>query len=212
MSDNTEPHTESDPPEPATTSDAPDLITEPEAATESRPGPGPRAEPEAAGEPEPLVAFEPEPTEPPAPPRTKAVAAGILAVAALFGAAVVFGGLWLSGQWDGPSTDDPAESVDGFLTALFADHDAADAGSYTCASQGGDLGEIVEELDAAGGEAQLTWSKVTTVEQEGDTAVVTAKITHEPSQTSATWTFALVTGDPDESWRVCGVYPEAADQ
>ncbi|ADD40770.1 hypothetical protein [Stackebrandtia nassauensis] len=144
-----------------------------------------------------------ENTNPPA--RTKLVAATILAVAALFGGAVVFGGLWLTGQWDGPSADDPAESVDGFLTALFTEHDAKDAASYTCASQSGDLGKVVDELDDAAAAAQFSWSKVTTVETDGSSAVVTAKVTHDVSGESAVWTFALVTGDPDDAWRVCGV-------
>lgn len=181
MSNHTEPHTEPDPP---------DLNTTPESDAEPA---GPAAEPD---------------TEPESPPRTKMVAAVILAVAALFGGAVVFGGLWLTGQWDGPSVDDPAESVDGFLTALFTDQDAKDAASYTCASQSGDLGQIVAELDNAEDAARFSWAKVRTVEQDGDAAVVTAKVTHELSGASATWTFALVTGDPDDAWRVCGVYPE----
>ncbi|MGH8879311.1 MAG: hypothetical protein ACRD0P_18540 [Stackebrandtia sp.] len=143
------------------------------------------------------------------PPRTRLLAAGVLSAATLFGAAVVFGGLWLTGQWDGPSADDPAESVDGFLTSLLTEHDAKDAASYTCASQSGDLGEVVDQLDNAEQAAQFSWSKITTVEEAGSNAVVTAKITHDLTGDSATWTFALVTGDPDAAWRVCGIYPES---
>lgn len=189
MSNHREPHIEPEPPETG-------AVTEADAA-------------DTAAEPSPTGTTAATATAPPKS-RARLVAAVILTVAALFGGAVVAGGLWLTGHWDGPSTDDPAESVDGFLTALFTEHDAEAANTYTCASQSGDLGQIVGKLDAAAA-AQFTWAKVGIVSREGGNAVVTAKITHVPTGDTATWTFALATGDPDDAWRVCGVYVDGLE-
>jgi hypothetical protein len=149
----------------------------------------------------------------PRPGRTAIVLAVVLTVTAGFLAAVVFGAVWLSSQWAGPSSDDPTESVDGFLTALFTDRDAEAATGYLCSSMRGDLNPALDLLDSlpeSGGNDDMTafsWDDVTEVTRDDGVAVVTADVTLDITGDTATWTFAVVTGDPDDTWRVCGVEP-----
>lgn len=157
---------------------------------------------------------EPTPDVPdPAAPRqrTGLVVAALVIVSTGFLAAVILGGLWLSGSWSsGRST--PTESVDGFLTALLVDRDSRAAASYMCQSLTGDLTEAMDLMDALpesnGLEADLitfTWDNVTERSRDGELAVVTADVTLELTGETDQWSFALVTGDPDDTWRVCGV-------
>ncbi|HZE42090.1 MAG TPA: hypothetical protein VE172_25115 [Stackebrandtia sp.] len=143
------------------------------------------------------------------PPRFGLISAVVLTAASVFGAAAVLGGLWLSGSWDGPSDDDPAESVDGFLTALLKDHDAKDAQSYLCQTLSGDLSGVLQEIDSMGkqdnGAVEFSWSHLKVAGKSAGSAVVTADVSVNVTAETATWTFALVTGDPDDAWRVCGV-------
>lgn len=147
----------------------------------------------------------------PRPPRGGLVAAVVLVIGSLILTVVVGGALWLSGSWNGPSTSDPADSVDDFLTALLDDRDAEAAAGYTCASQSGDLGAALDVFDAlppatgSDGLTDFTWQDVTVVSEHDDIALVTAQVGLAVTGDTDTWTFAVVTGDPDNAWRVCGV-------
>ncbi|CAM3195757.1 hypothetical protein [Stackebrandtia soli] len=139
-------------------------------------------------------------------PRTGLMIAALASIAAVFITAVVVGGMWLTGQWS--SRDDPESSVDGFLQALLVDHDADDSASYMCQSMSHTLVEVLDilKVGADGGPApNFTWDGVTEVARDGATAIVTADVTLDITATTTTWTFAVVTGDPDDTWRVCGV-------
>ncbi|HIW62821.1 MAG TPA: hypothetical protein H9881_10225 [Candidatus Stackebrandtia excrementipullorum] len=150
--------------------------------------------------------------EPDAPrSRTGLVIIALTVIATGFLGAMVIGGTWLVGQWDSGRSS-PTESVDGFLTALLVDRDSQDAASFTCQSLTGDLTEAMNLLDslppAGSPEAALvgfTWDNVTELSRSDDTAVVTADVTLDITGETARWNFALVTGDPDDTWRVCGV-------
>lgn len=148
-------------------------------------------------------------------PRTGLVVAALAAVATGFLAAAVLGGTWLAGQWNSGRSS-PTESVDGFLTALLVDRDSQDAASFTCQSLTGDLTEALDLLDAlpeAGGleadTVRFTWDNVTERSRSDGTAVVTADVTLELTGETDQWSFALVTGDPDDTWRVCGVVTDS---
>lgn len=136
--------------------------------------------------------------------RTGVILAVTLAALTLFVAAVLGGGAWLAGKWEPHAS--PEESVEGFLDALLEARDAETAAGFTCASQSGSLNEALELLDALpdAAAAQFSWSSVTQIGNDGSTAVVTADVTLEATGDTDTWTFAVVTGDPDDTWRVCG--------
>lgn len=150
-------------------------------------------------------------SQPTSPPRTTLVIAIVLVIATVFVGAVVGGVMWLSGNWSGPSDSDPAESVDGFLTALLNDRDAQAAAGFTCASGAGDLSQALDLLDGlpkpgeGGGMANFSWEPPVVESRKPALAVVTAEVVLDITGDSATWTFALVTGDPDDAWRVCGI-------
>lgn len=144
-------------------------------------------------------------------PHTKLVVAAVVTVAMGFIAAVALGAMWLTGQWNNGRSS-PTESVDGFLTALLADRDSQSAASFTCQSLTGDLTEALDLLDAlpeAGSPgAQMTafsWDNIVEHSRDAGSAIVTADVTLDLTGETEQWSFALVTGDPDDTWRVCGV-------
>src|SRR5699024_6893377 len=110
--------------------------------------------------------------------------------------------LWFAGAWSGPSRNDPTASVDGFLTALLEDHDGEEAASYMCQSLSGDVSQGLDVGDAAAeaknsGLAAFSWENLTVSSRAGDSALVSADVTLEAAGTTQTWSFAMVTGDPD---------------
>ncbi|GAA4916691.1 hypothetical protein LX16_4013 [Stackebrandtia albiflava] len=159
-----------------------------------------------------------EPEEPSSPPRGTLIAAALLSAVAVFVAAVVLGVMWLAGAWEGTGRESPVESVDGFLTALLVDRDPQAAASYTCKSLTGDLTEalrLLESLPEAGtpeaAATGFTWTTPDEISNTDDTAIVTADVTLELTGESERWSFAVVTGDPDQTWRVCGVVTEPVE-
>ncbi|MGH8794455.1 MAG: hypothetical protein ACRDXX_17630 [Stackebrandtia sp.] len=149
---------------------------------------------------------EERPDKPTPRPRSGLMLAGVVAVIVGFAAAIVGGGVWLTGQWTPGSS--PAEQVDGFLNALLVERDAVEAASYTCKSQSGSLNDALDLMDGLPESDEIaepfTWANVEEEANDGETALVTAEVTLEITAETATWTFAVVTGDPDDTWRVCG--------
>lgn len=145
------------------------------------------------------------------PRRTPIILTGILSAVTVFIAAAIGGVMWLQGQWTGPSSSDPKTTVDDFLTALLTDHDRKEAAKYTCSSLANDFDgalDIVDALEAngrTGKPATFSWDDVKQSSSTDAGAIVTADVSLDLTGESTTWTFAMVTGDPDDAWRVCSV-------
>ena len=159
---------------------------------------------------EPSFDDDDQPAAPQRRPRSAAGVALLISVVGVVVAVIVGTVVWLGGVWSGPSRSDPAESVDGFLTALLTDYDTDEAATYMCQSlsgdvnQGLDVGEAAAEADEAG-IATFTWDTPTVSRHGEDSALVSVDVTVDPAAVTQTWSFAMVTGDPDPAWRVCGI-------
>ena len=122
-------------------------------------------------------------------------------------AALTVGGAYVYREWLGRSQLTPEQTVDEFLTAVFA-VDTERVGAVTCA--GWDPEQAIRRTRAAiPTGANVTWDRIRVITADEDRAVVRATLGLRPffdEEISDTvqWTFNLV---DEGGWRVCEARP-----
>lgn len=137
--------------------------------------------------------------------RPKPMTIAIVAAAVAFSAVVIITATrFIAGVDD--IDDTPAQSVDGFLTALFNDRDAEAMNSWLCEEkQDRDFDEVVNGLSQQLNDSSSDVSFSTPQEVTRDVGSATVTTELEVDGEAATWTFTLVAEDSTPQWVVCGI-------
>lgn len=144
----------------------------------------------------------------PEPRRFKPMTIAIIVASVAFTAAVIITGTrFIAGVDD--LEDTPAQSVDGFLTALFIDGDSESIDGWLCAEKRDrDVDPLLQSLSQQLNDTEdnISFSEPHEESRDVGTAVVTTELVADGD--AATWTFTLVAEDSSPQWVVCNVDAE----